>query len=164
MAAITTIDFTNLNSVDSVGMGAETPIQKLELVVDTNASNTNGQEIAAGDFPLFDIPGGWMHLGTTVEVLVAEGGTATFGIGITGALETFMAAAACNLNAAVGTIVTDVDAANASGGAAGGYVTAAAGITVRGDTQNAMNLGKFRIVQLWADMNGGGTKGGVNNA
>jgi len=162
MAAITTIDFTNQNSLEAAGAAHAEGIQKLEIVIDTNSANTNGLNIAAGDFPIFDIPGGWMHLGTAVEVLTAEGGTCTMGIGITGSLETFMAAAACNLNAAAGTIVTDVDAANASAGAAGGYLTAAAGITVRCDVQNAMDAGKFRVTQLWVDMNGKGTTGFAN--
>jgi hypothetical protein len=152
MTISTTIDFTT--NKGSQGLAGGNPIVFYEQYIDTDALN-----LGTDEYNLFDVPEGLMHLSTVVEVLTAEGGTATATIGIEGALTTFIAAG-CDLNAAAGTIFTDVDAANASGGAAGGYVTPDGGITVLLDPQNAMDAGKFRVTQSWLDMRGQSTQMG----
>lgn len=152
MAESATIDFT-VNQ-GSQGLAGGNPFVFYEQYIDTSVLN-----LTTDEYPIFDVPGNHMHLSTVVEVITAEGGTATATMGITGALTTFIAAG-CNLNAAAGTVFTDVDAANASAGAAAGYITPAAGITVLLDPQNAMDAGKFRITQAWLDMRGQSTQMG----
>jgi hypothetical protein len=144
MAESTTIDFTA--DTGTQGLAALNTLQKYECYIDTSVQN-----LGTDEYRLFDIPAGMLHLSTVVEVITAEGGTCTATIGISGALTTFCVSV--NLNATAGTIFTDVDAANSMGGASGGYVTTAA-ITVLLDPQNAMDAGKFRVTQLWADMRG----------
>lgn len=161
MATSTTIGFTPKNSVLSEGPSSIPQLKKFEIVIDTAAANANGVNLGTDEYELFDVPEGHLHLSTVSEVLVAEGGTCTATIGITGALTVFVAAG-LDLNAAAGTIFTDVDAGHAIGGATGGYVTPDGGVTVLLDPQNAMDAGKFRVTQLWVDMRGQGTTGFAN--
>ncbi len=169
MATSTTIDFTPKGSLDSQGAALTEGIRKFELVIDTNASNTNGVNLttAGGEYALFDIPEGHLHLSTVVEVLTAEGGTATADIGVGGGdLDAFIDGV--NLNGTAGTITWSGAATTAevhsSGGATAGYTTPDGGIAVVLDPQNDLDAAKFRVTMLWVDMRGGGTTGFANQA
>jgi len=148
MATSTTIDFTT--NQGSQGLAVDASIVKYEQYIDTSTTN-----LGTDEYNLFDVPEGHVHLSTVIEVLTAEGGTATATIGIAGALTVFCVSV--DLNATAGTIFTDVDAAHALGGATAGYVTPDGGITVQLDPQNAMDAGIFRITQLWLDARGSST-------
>ena len=151
MAVSTTIDFTAKQG--SQGLAAENTLVKYEQYIDASSVNLGTDEYA-----IFDVPEGHVHLSTVIEVLTAEGGTATATIGILGALTVFCVSV--DLNATAGTIFTDVDAAHALGGATAGYVTPDGGITVLLDPQNALDAAKFRITQTWLDMRGQSTQTG----
>ena len=74
MADSTTIDFTT--NQGGQGLAARNLPIMFEQYIDASATN-----LGAASFALFDVPEGHIHLGTTVEVLTAEGGTATADIG-----------------------------------------------------------------------------------
>ena len=148
MATSSTIDFTA--SQGSQGLAMAGGLTKYEQYIDTATLN-----LGTDEYNLFDVPEGHVHLSTVVEVITAEGGTATATIGIAGALTVFCVSV--DLNATAGTIFTDVDAAHALGGATAGYVTPDGGITVQIDPQNAMDAGIYRVTQLWVDMRSNST-------
>jgi hypothetical protein len=160
MADSTTINFTSKNSLDSEGVANRGQNKFMELVIDSQAANDGGAELGAASFALFDIPEGHKHVSTVVEVILAEGGTCTADIGITGG-DVDCLIDGVDLNAAVGTLWESGSASTAevhsSAGATGGYVTPDGGVTFSLLVNNAMNLGKFRVTSVWLDMRGQNT-------
>jgi hypothetical protein len=165
MADSTTINFTPKNSLESEGLAHEGSPKLMELVIDTLATNTNGVNLGAASFAMFDIPEGHKHVSTVVEVLVAEGATCTADLGITGG-DVDCLIDGVDLNAAAGTLWESGSASTAevhsSAGATGGYVTPNGGVTFSLLVNNAMDAGKFRITTAWIDMRGQSTGASAN--
>ena len=152
MADSTTIDFTT--NQGGQGLAARNLPIMFEQYIDTSATN-----LGAASFALFDVPEGHIHLGTTVEVLTAEGGTATADIGITGG-DVDCLLDGVDLNGTAGTFTSSVAAAHGIGGTTGGYVTPDGGQTFSLLANNALDAAKFRVTSLWMDVRGLGTQMG----
>lgn len=103
---------------------------------------------------LFDIPKGYVHISTVVEVLVAEGGTATADIGITGG-DVDCLIDGVDLNAAVGTLWESGSAGTAEAhslaGATAGFLTNSA-TTFSLLNNDALDACKFRVTSVWLDL------------
>ncbi|HFD86864.1 MAG TPA: hypothetical protein ENJ35_04215 [Gammaproteobacteria bacterium] len=156
MADSTTIDFTAKQG--SQGLAAGNPLVFYEQYIDASALN-----LAAASYALFDVPEGHMHLSTVVEVLTAEGGTATADIGITGG-DVDALIDGVDLNGTAGTLTWSGSAGTAEvhsvGGATAGYTTPDAGVTFSLLVNNALDAAKFRITSAWIDMRGQSTQTG----
>ena len=156
MADSTTIDFTAKQG--SQGLAAENRDVFYEQYIDASALN-----LAAASYALFDVPEGHMNLSTVVEVLTAEGGTATIDIGITGGDVDCLIDGA-DLNGTAGTFTWSGSATTAEvhsvGGATAGYTTPDGGVTFSMLVNNALDAAKFRITSCWRDMRGQSTQTG----
>lgn len=146
MADSTTIDFTA--NQGGQGLAATNTLVRYEQYIDTATTN-----LGAASFALFDVPEGHLHLGTTVEVLTAEGGTCTADIGITGGTVDCLLDGV-DLNGSAGTFTSSVAAAHGIGGATGGYVTPDGGQTFSLLMNNAADAAIFRVVSVWLDVRG----------
>jgi len=146
MADSTTINFTPVNSLDSEGVAHEPQLKRFDAYIDCAATN-----LGAVSFALFDVPEGHMHLGTTLEVITAEGGTGTVDIGITGGDVDCLLDGA-DVNGTAGTFTSSVAAAHGIGGATGGYVTVDGGVTFSLLCNNALDTAVFRITSLWVEV------------
>ena len=155
MADSTTIDFTT--NQGGQGLAAKNPVVVYEQYIDTLAAT--GVNLGAASFALFDVPEGHMHVATTVENIIAEGGTCTADIGITGG-DVDCLLDGVDLNGAVGLITSSVAAAHGSAGATGGYVTPDGGQTFSLLMNNAADLAKFRVTSVWIDVRGSVTQMG----
>jgi len=156
MADSTTIDFTAQQG--SAGLSVDNTLVTYEQYIDASATN-----LGAASFALFDVPEGHMHVSTVVEVLTAEGGTATADIGITGG-DVDCLIDGVNLNGTAGTFTYSGAAGTAEvhsvGGATAGYTTVDGGVTFSLLCNNALDAAKFRIKSVWLDMRGRGTSMG----
>jgi len=152
MADSTTIDFTPANSLESSGVSQRGDVLHLEAYIDTAAQN-----LAAASYALFDVPEGHKHITTVIEVLTAEGGTATADIGITGG-DVDCLIDGVDLNATAGTLYASGAATTAEvhgpTGATYEYITPDGGQTFSILLNNAMDAGIFRIVSKWLDCRG----------
>lgn len=161
MADSTTIDFTPPNSADDSPVYNLGVVEVYEKYLDASQIN-----LAAASYALFDIPEGRVHLSTVVEVLTAEGGTATADIGITGG-DVDNLIDGVNLNATAGTIYASGAAgtaeANSMGGASAGYVTPDGGVTFSLLANNALDAAKFRVRTAWLNMKGSLTQQSENS-
>jgi len=72
-------DFTPANSQNSTAVALGADVEQYEALIDCSSTL-----LTAAAHELFDIPKYRMHLSTYVEVLTAEGATATADLGITG--------------------------------------------------------------------------------
>ena len=101
-----------------------------------------------------------MHVSTVVEVLTAEGGTATADIGITGG-DVDCLIDGVDLNGTAGTLTWSGSASTAEvhsvGGATAGYTTPDGGVTFSLLANNALDTGIFRVTSLWMDMRSNST-------
>jgi len=153
MADSTTIDFTA--NQGGQGLAAQNNLVKFEQYIDAETTN-----LAAASYALFDVPEGHMHLSTVVEVLTAEGGTATADIGITGG-DVDCLIDGVNLNGTAGTLTWSGSAGTAEvhsvGGATAGYTTPDGGVTFSLLANNALDAAKFRVTSMWLDMRGAST-------
>lgn len=153
MADSTTIDFTA--NQGGQGLAVANPAVKYEQYID--AATTN---LGAASFALFDVPEGHMHVSTVVEVLTAEGGTATADIGITGG-DVDCLIDGVDLNGTAGTLTWSGSASTAEvhsvGGATAGYTTPDGGVTFSLLANNALDTGIFRVTSLWMDMRSNST-------
>ena len=120
---------------------------QFDKIVDCSAVN-----LAVTQHDLFDIPAGMLFVTATVEVLTAEGATATADIGITGTLDAVIDGA--DLNAAAGTVVASGDGTNEiwalQNASAGHYFSAAATLLL--DVKNALDTAVFRVKVICIDM------------
>ena len=147
MADSTTINFTSKNSLASAGVAHRGTPELFEARIDCRAAT--GQELAAASYALFDIPAGYMHLSTVLDVEVAEGGASTIDIGVTGGtVDTMLDGGDVNAVA----ISSDLDADWCSTGTSAGYVTTA-DTTVSLLCNDALDAAVFNITSLWVNMN-----------
>ena len=154
MADSTTIDFTTAKG--SQGLAGGNPVVFYEQYIDASVVNLDNTI----SYALFDIPEGHVHIATTAEVIVAEGGAATFDLGITGGdVDCFLDG--FDANGAVGLITSSVAAAHGSAGATAGYVTPNGGITMSLLALADMDAAKFRITAVFMDVRGSSTQMGA---
>lgn len=148
MADSTTINFTPKNSLDSEGAAFAGVPTLYEAFIDASLVN-----LAAASYALFDVPEGHLHLGTTLEVVTAEGGAATVDIGITGGDVDCLLDGA-DVNGTAGTFTSSVAAAHGIGGTTGGYVTPNGGVTFSLLCNDALDAAKFRVTSLFMPIKG----------
>lgn len=126
-------------------VGAQVPVIKWERIVDFSANNLGSSDT----MQLFDLPADVLVMLVTVEVLTAEGGTATIDIGITGGdVDKYMDGA--NINQSAGTVIVSGDAGTAEPVAFennGAYLSSAETVSVLAN--NALDAAKIRV-QIFA--------------
>ena len=147
MAISTTIDF---RTAAEGALGGDHRVACFDTYIDCLEQNIGTIEVA-----LFDVPERHVFLSCLVEVLTAEGGTATLDVGVatgeTGVdIDGF--ADGVNLNSAAGTVLYDPDAVYCSAGTGGGYVTPNGGNIVSMTVNNALDAAKFRVTCMFLDM------------